>query len=258
MANAVKKKLARGEVSVGGWCTIGHPVVVEIMAQAGYDWIALDMEHGVIGWPQAVGLMQAIQGSSCVPLCRLPINDPVPFKLALDGGAQGVIVPLIRTAEEACQAVANAMYPPEGTRGVGVCRAHGYGPRFREYVEVANTETLVVLMVEHVDAVNNAEQICAVPGVDAVFVGPWDLSGSMGVMGQIHHPDVERAVAHVLEAASAAGVAPGLHIADPQPGEVARRVEQGFRFIAAGMDILFIAQAARGIVARWRQEGEQR
>jgi len=249
MKNPIKAKLAAGDVSIGAWNMIGHSMVAEILAQAGFDWIALDMEHGVIDWSQAVLQMQSIQGNGCGAICRLPANNPVYFSRALDSGAEGVIVPMIRSADEAQQAVAAAKYPPEGSRGVGICRVHRYGAGFDDYIATANTETLVVLQIEHIDAVRQIEAICAVPGVDAVFIGPYDLSGSMGLIGQIYHPEVEQAIAHVFEAAQAANIAPGLHIVDPKPGEIAQRAGEGFRFIAVGLDVLLLSNAAHNLLA---------
>jgi 2-dehydro-3-deoxyglucarate aldolase len=136
-------------------------------------------------------------------------------------------------------------------RGVGVCRAHGYGARFKPYVEAANDETLVILQIEHIDAVDDIEAICAVPGVDVVFVGPYDLSGSMDLMGQVHHPEVEAAVTRVLDVAKAAGVAPGLLIAEPRPGELRERIREGFQFLAVGLDTMMIVRAAQDLVGQW-------
>ncbi len=251
MDNKIKAMLEEGVPAVGTWHMIGHPAVAEILAQAGFDWIALDMEHGVMDWPQALTLMQAIDGNGCAPLCRIPLNQPEYYKWALDSGAQGVIVPMIRTVDDARQAVAAAKYPPEGIRGVGVCRVHEYGGAFEAYVRTANDETLVILQIEHIDAVHRIEEICELPGVDAVFVGPYDLSGTMGVMGQVHHPDVESAVQHVLDVACARDVTPGLLIADPAPDEIARRLRQGFRLISIGLDSLMMVNAARALVTRW-------
>jgi len=250
MKNRVKAKLAKGQASIGTWNMIGHPVVAEILAQAGFDWIGLDLEHGTMDWPQALVQMQVIQGNGCLPLCRLPVNDPVHFKWALDAGAGGVIVPMVRSAEDARRAVTSARYPPEGERGVGICRAHRYGPGFDEYVRGANEETLIVLQIEHIDAVNDIEGICAVPGVDAFFIGPYDLSGSMGLIGQVHHPEVEEAVEQVLRAGQTSGIAPGLHIVDPRPGEMEQRIQEGFRFIAVGLDTLMLGNSARALVSR--------
>ena len=248
MHNLVKDKLARGEATIGTWHMIGHPVVAEILAQAGFDWVALDIEHGAFEWPAALGQVQVIQGQGCPALLRLPVNAPEHFKWALDTGAEGVIIPMIRTAEDARQAVAYAKYPPMGERGIGIGRAHGYGATFDNYVAIANAETLVVLQIEHIDAVKNIEAICAVPGVDVAFIGPYDLSGTMGLMGQVAHPDVEKAMVHVLHVAQDAGIVPGLLIASPKPGEVAQRVAEGFRFISIGLDTLMLVNAAREMV----------
>lgn len=253
MHNALKAKLLQGKATIGTWHMIGHPAVSEILAQAGFDWVALDVEHGVFPWPQALGLIQAIQGQGCAALVRLPISAPEHFKWALDAGADGVIVPMIRSAEDARQAVAYTKYPPEGERGIGISRAHGYGATFSDYVATANAETLVIVQIEHIDAVNAIDAICAVPGVDAVFIGPYDLSGTMGLMGQVRHPDVEAAVARVLYVAQQAGVVAGLLIGDPQPGEVARRVAEGFRLISVGVDSLMLVNAARALAAQWQE-----
>ncbi len=253
MQNSVKAKLDRGESTVGTWTMVGHSSVAEILAHAGFDWVVLDVEHGMMDWPRVLGQVQAVQGQGCAAICRLPVNAPEHFKWALDLGAEGVMVPLVQTAEDARRAVAAAKYPPEGMRGVGVCRAHQYGAGFQEYVESANDQTLVILQIEHIDAVQNIEAICAVPGVDVVFVGPYDLSGSMDLMGQVHHDDVEEAVDHVLHVAQEAGVAPGLLIAEPQSGELTSRIDEGFRFIAVGLDTLMLVRAAEDLVRQWRR-----
>lgn len=253
MDNKIKAMLARGEPAVGTWHMIGHSAVAEILAQAGFDWIALDMEHGVMDWPQALGLMQAIDGNGCTPFCRLPLNEPEYYKWALDSGAQGVIVPMIRTVNDARRAVSAAKYPPDGIRGVGVCRVHGYGGAFEAYVRTANDETMVILQIEHIDAVHCIKEICELPGVDAVFIGPYDLSGTMGVMGQVHHPDVESAVQHVRDVTIAQGVTPGLLIADPAPGEVAQRLKEGFRLLSIGLDSLMLVNRARALMTQWNE-----
>jgi 2-keto-3-deoxy-L-rhamnonate aldolase RhmA len=253
MHNQIKEKLARGASSIGTWQMIGHPVVSEILAQAGFDWVVLDIEHGIFDWPAALSHVQVIQGHGCPVLFRLPINAPEHFKWALDTGAEGVIVPMIRTVEDARRAIAYAKYPPEGERGISIGRAHAYGPAFDDYVATANTETLVVLQIEHIDAVNNIEGICALPGLDVVFVGPYDLSGTMGLMGQVTHPEVEAAMAHVVRVAQEAGIVPGMLITIPKPGEVAQRIAQGFRFISIGLDTLLLINAARALAAEQAQ-----
>lgn len=236
----MRNEIRTGELTLGGWNTIGSSVVAEIIAQAGFDWVAVDMEHSAMDWGQALINMQVIEANSCSPLCRLPFNEPVAFKRALDSGAMGVIVPMVNTVEEARNAISWSKYPPDGTRGVGVCRAHRYGLNFDGYVKAANDEVAVILQIEHIDAVNNIEAICKVSGVDAVFIGPYDLSGSMGLIGQTRHIEVEQAIEHILKVAQSNGVVPGIHIVTPKPGEIQEKVDAGFRFIAVGVDIMVL------------------
>jgi 2-dehydro-3-deoxyglucarate aldolase len=250
MQNPVKTRLRQGKSSIGTWNMIGHPIVAEILARAGYDWVAVDTEHGVADFAQAVTQMQIIQGWGSIPLVRLPINEPVYFKWALDGGAYGVIVPMVNSAEDAHNAVAYARYPPAGIRGMAITRQHEFGSDFHGYTSRANDETLVALMIEHIEAVNHIEQILDEPGIDAIFIGPYDLSGSMNLMGQTHHPDVEKACQHALEVARAKGVAPGLHIVEPRPGELRQRIAEGYRFIALGMDLTMLNTSARDLLVQ--------
>ena len=245
MKNIVKQKLALGKVSIGTWNMIGHSLVTEILANAGYDWVAMDMEHGVMGFPQLASLCQVLESKGVVPMCRLPGIQAEYFKWALDAGVQGVIVPLIQTAEDAERSVAFAKYAPEGIRGVALTRVHEFGEKFDEYVATANRETLVVIMIEHIDAVNNIEEILDVPGIDAVFIGPYDLSCSMNLMGQVHHPDVEVVCKKVIDVATTKGIASGLHIVDPLPGELEKRIADGYTFIALGMDVTMLNSASR-------------
>lgn len=136
---------------------------------------------------------------------------------------------------------------------MGVCRVHGYGADFASYVDTANHETMVVLQVENIDAVESIEEICAVPGIDALFIGPYDLSGSMGLMGQVRHPDVESAVKHVLDVAISHDITPGLLISDPAPGEIGERINEGFRLISIGLDTMMLVNAAQRLMTRWRE-----
>jgi len=185
---------------------------------------------------------------------RLAWNDPIQAKAVMDSGAAGVIVPMVNSKEEAELAVKSVKYPPEGSRGVGLARAQGYGVRFDEYMDSANRDGLLMLQIEHIDAVNNIEEILSVPGIDGTYIGPYDLSCSMGLAGQLSHPDVEAAKLRVLEATKERGLAPGIHLVHPDTAheELARHVEQGFRFIALGTDILFLGDSARDLHAAAR------
>lgn len=239
--NKIKQKLKSGEVSLGAWNMIDNSTVAEILASAGVDWVAIDMEHGT-GVTQLIPRITAIEAAGCTPLCRLPINNELYYKQALDAGAAGVIVPMVNTPGEARRAVHRTRYPPDGIRGVGVCRAQGHGANFQEYIERANEDILLAIQVEHILAVDNIAIICT-EKIDAVFIGPYDLSGSMGLLGQTRHPDVERGITKVVDTVNKVPwIALGIHIVEPQPGEVEQRIAEGYQFIALGLDTLSLRQ----------------
>lgn len=173
----------------------------------------------------------------------------------LDSGAAGVIVPMVNTRAEAELAVKSAKYPPLGFRGVGLARAQGYGQRFAEYVRAANDDTLVIVQIEHIDAVSNIEAILDVPGIDGTFIGPYDLSMSMGLPGQLDHPDVVAARDRVLAATRARGLAAGIHLVHPDRAEtdLTAYVAAGYRFVALGTDILFLGDSARALATTARR-----
>jgi len=243
--NAVKQKLAAGQVALGGWNMIGHSIAVEVLGKAGFDWVAMDMEHGVMDFPQLVVHCQVLEGLGVVPFSRLPAIRPEYFKWALDAGARGVIVPWVRNAEDARNAVAYTRYAPEGMRGAALTRVHDFGSAFDTYTHSANEQTMLVLMIEHIDAVNQIDDILSVKGVDAIFIGPYDLAGSMGLMGETRHPRVAEAIQQVLAASRKFHIAAGLHLVDPEPGELARRAAEGFQLIALGLDTTLLNTAAR-------------
>ncbi len=249
LTNPVKAALEQGGISFGSWVTIASPVVAELMAESGLDWLAIDCEHGANDLESSLCLLQAMKATACVPFVRLPANDPIWIRRYLDAGFMGLIVPLVNTAEEAAAAVRVAKYPPVGIRGIGIGRAHGYGRGFAEYLEQANDEVMVVPQIEHIRAVENIDSILAVEGVDAVFIGPYDLSGSMGLLGQFDHPRMLEAMDTVLTACQSAGKAAGIHVVYPEPDEVQRRIAQGFRFIALSLDILMLSRGCDQLLA---------
>jgi 2-dehydro-3-deoxyglucarate aldolase len=244
-----KSKLSRGEAALGGWVMIGHPSSAEIMAGEGFDWMGVDMEHTSTGIQELHVLALALKGTGCDLLVRLHSCDPVLAKLALDNGAAGIIVPSVSTPAQAAQAVAMAKYPPEGSRGASLCRATDFGRNFEAYFRNHNREVVVVVMIEHRDALAHLDAILSTPGVDAAFIGPYDLSASMGLAGQLQHPKVLGAQQEILEACRKHGVAPGLHVVPVDPAELQRRLDQGFRFIACGLDTLFIQHGCRTMLS---------
>lgn len=252
MKSGLRETLRGGRPSFGSWLQFGHPGIAEAMAQAGFEWIGIDLEHSVISLETAFTLIQVIELSGCVPLVRLSANDPVQAKRVMDAGAHGVIVPAVQTVDGARRAVASVKYPPSGARGVGLGRAHAYGPRFADYVRELEEFAVVVVMIEHKDAVERVEEILGVSGIDAVFVGPYDLSASYGIPGQFEHRLMHEALARILGAAKTAGIAPGIHVVHPPISQVRDRVAEGFRFIAYGGDMLFLVPAARAAAAELR------
>jgi 2-dehydro-3-deoxyglucarate aldolase len=232
----IKEMLRRGRPTIGTWITLAHPAIAEMAAKAGFDWIAIDLEHSSISLRECEDMIRAIDLAGAAPLVRLTDNDPNLIKRVMDSGARGIIVPSVGSAEEARRAVAAVHYPPRGTRGVGLARAHGYGADFHGYLRRLPRETVVVAMIENARGVQNVEEILAVEGVDAYFLGPYDLSASLGVAGRISHPKVEAAIAKVRAAGRRVGKPGGLHVVEADPAALRRRLRQGFRFVAYGLE----------------------
>lgn len=249
LARKIKDKMRRGEPSIGTWMSMAHPSIAEILAMAGYDWVVVETEHTGIDVSEVLRLLIAIEQRGSIPLVRLAWNDPIQAKAVLDSGAAGVLVPMINTREEAELAVKMTKYPPLGYRGVGLARAQGYGENFNEYVEHANDDTLLMVQIEHKDAVANIEEILSVPGIDGTFIGPYDLSMSMGIPGQITHPDLLVAKRKVLDATLAKGLIAGVHFVQPRTAleDCQKAVAEGYLFIALGTDILFLGDSARAL-----------
>jgi 2-keto-3-deoxy-L-rhamnonate aldolase RhmA len=245
--NRVKEMLRERRTTVGAWATIGHADVAEIMAQQGFDWIVFDTEHAPLSIGTVQNMMQATSSSDIVPIVRVAWNDMVLIKLALDTGALGVVVPWVNTKEEAIRAVRATRYAPLGNRGVGPRRAASYGAELIDYLRSADEEMLVVCQIETQEAITNLEQILSVEGVDAVFIGPSDLSTSLGHKGDWHHPNVERAISKVLDASMNAGVAAGIYAMSIE--DAVRHAADGFRFIALGSDTGFLVSGCKSALA---------
>jgi 2-keto-3-deoxy-L-rhamnonate aldolase RhmA len=254
LAQTIKDRLRGGGVSVGSWASIGHPSTAEILALAGYDWVVVDTEHTAIDNSEALRMITAIERGGAIPLVRLAWNDPIQSKVVLDSGAAGVIVPMVNTKSDAELAVRGAKYPPLGIRGAGLARAHDYGPGFAEYVKHANAATLLIVQIESIDGVANIESILDVPGLDGTFIGPYDLSMSMGLAGQLDHPDVVAAQKRVVAATRARGLAAGIHLVHPDRAalDLPACIDAGYQFIALSSDLLFLGDSARELARRAR------
>ncbi len=249
MKNSLKALLAAGKPAIGTMVQIPSAPVVEVLAQAGFDWLVIDAEHGPIDIESVHAMVRATAGTPVTPTVRIPSNLEWLTKRVLDVGALGVMVPGVNSVAEAQAAVRAMRYPPVGTRGFGPTFA---GLRWNlaggDYAAQANDAVLSILQIEHVDAVARIDEILAVPGVDVALIGPFDLSGSMGLLGQVSHPDVQAAIARVLQAAQKANVTAGIFGASPD--DINRYIAQGFRAILLGVDVAFLAAGAKGALSQ--------
>ena len=259
--NPVKHALLHREITIGTWLQIPHPGIAEVFANTPYDWITLDCEHSEAGPAEFVQFARGVEsravsrtvshqdgdkpGRKPLPFVRVRENDTMAIRQMLDVGAWGIFVPLVNSAEEAKKAVAAAKYPPQGVRGFAYYRSNDYGEHFTEYVEQANDNIVVIIMIESKEGVENIDEILAVKGVDGVFLGPYDMSGSYGIVGQIDHPTIVKAKERVVAACKNAGKSAGLHVVLPTEEQIGGAIEAGFTLIALGMDDIFLDRAAK-------------
>ncbi len=248
----LKSSLLSGETLIGCFLSLGDALAAEIMGRAGYDWALVDLEHGSGGEREALYQIQAASGAGAAPVVRVESNRRQRAHRALDLGAQGVMFPHIDTAEEAVIAARGMRYPPEGVRGVAFSnRACHFGSNFRPYVDSAKETLLGIMQIESPEAIRNIDDIAAVDGVDVLFIGPSDLSHSLGILGQFEHPCFCEAVETIAAAAKRHGKILGILL--PKPDEFERFWTLGARFIASGSDGVLLNNAARAVVGRLRE-----
>ncbi|WP_292426074.1 HpcH/HpaI aldolase/citrate lyase family protein [Methanoregula sp.] len=247
--DCIRKK----QFSLGCWVQMPDPFSCEIMARAGFDWLAIDLEHGLISLDAAYHLIQVIGNAGVLPLVRLHENDPSTIRRVMDAGAGGIIVPMVNTAEDATRAVDAVKYYPHGQRSFGLGRAHQFGKNFDSYLMSSNDESIVVVQIEHRDALPNLDDILAVPGIDAIIIGPYDLSGSMGFPGKFDDPRFTGKVSEIIQKVRKSPVALGFHIVHPSESDLAMKLQQGFTFIAYGMDTIFLQNLACAAVEEARR-----
>lgn len=248
----LKQKLKNNQLTLGSWVTIGHQSVIEIMATAGFEWLTIDMEHSVIDLTMCQNLIGHIQAAGMKALVRVSKNEEVIIKRVMDAGADGLIVPMVNSREDAEQAVRYAKYPPIGKRGVGLARAQKYGLGFDSYKEWLNDEAVIIAQIEHIDAVRNINEIITTPGIDGTIIGPYDLSGSMNVPGEYDRPEVKEALVAVEKACKAANFPLGFHVIQPDYDKLKEKIDLGYSFLAFSLDFLFLGEKAREEMGRHR------
>jgi len=248
----LRGRVLGGELVTGTWLNLGSNISAEIAARAGFDWVLIDLEHGSGNEADLVSQLQAVDTTDTLSIVRIAWNETPRFKRTLDMGPGGIMIPYVNTAEEARQAAASMRYPPQGVRGAArFHRANGYSQNFESYFAEANDKLLTVVQIETAEAVGNAEEIAAVEGVDVLFVGPLDLSVSLGVMGQMQHPDFRAAIKRVIEACRAHGKSPGILL--PGADMIPAAVEDGFRFLAAGSDGSAVVAGMKTLVTAFNE-----
>lgn len=250
--NKLKRDLAAGKVCIGATITMNSPIVAEIMSHIGLDWLWFETEHTSLTLENILTMLQVTNGSDTSTVIRVPWNDKTMIKRALDTGADGIIIPLVNSRAEAEQAVKAMKYPPWGERGAGLSRAQSYGLNMGNYLSTANEEIMTILMIEHIKAVENIDEILAVKGVDSIMIGALDLSGSMGMLGSTSDPQVEKAIQTVLAASKKAGVSCGIIAGSPE--QALQRIEQGFTNIILGIDAIYLHSAALSALSQVRRK----
>lgn len=249
--NTFKQALARGEAQIGLWLGLADPYCAELCAGAGFDWLVIDAEHAPNDVRNVLAQLQAVAPYPVHPVVRPPVGDPVLIKQYLDIGVTTLLVPMVEDAEQAAALVRATRYPPEGIRGVGssLARASRWN-RYPHYLAEANDQVCLLVQIETVSALTRLEDIARVPGVDGVFIGPADLSASMGHLGNPGHPDVQAAVTQALKDIQACGKAAGILTADET---LARQyLDLGASFVAVGVDTSLLAKATQALAARFK------
>jgi len=252
--NILKRMLRDNNQIYCSWVTIGHPLIPEILAPAGFHALVVDMEHSSITLKDLLMLIISIENNGMVPLVRVGENNANLIKRVMDAGAYGVIVPNICAVEDVTTAINSVKYPPSGTRGVGLYRAHGYGKKFNEYLHWLESESMVIIQIEHIDAVKKIDEILSVPGIDAFFIGPYDLSGSMDKPGEFDDKEVEEAIHTVLEAGKKYNIPAGFHSVPSDWNEANKYRDQGFKILGFSVDSIFLGDAASSAMGKLKRD----
>jgi 2-keto-3-deoxy-L-rhamnonate aldolase RhmA len=218
---------------IGTLLSLDAPQVSEVISIAGFGWVLIDMEHSALSLDSVQNALQ-VMGDKLLRIVRVPGNDEIWIKRVLDTGCDGILVPMVNTADEAKKVVQSSKYPVEGKRSVGLARAHKFGAGFKEYLTGANKDLVIMIQIEHIEGVKNIDEILKVKGIDSVFIGPYDLSASMGLTGQLAHPDVVSTINLIKEKCRKAGMPYGIFGMNPEP--MIAELKAGCTFLLCGVD----------------------
>lgn len=245
----LKKKLKNGDTTIGSWITLYSPSSAEIFSNAGFDWVLVDLEHSTISIAEAADLIRTIDLSGSTPLVRPTSINADQIKRVMDAGAHGIIVPMVNSAADAIDAVSATRYEPDGTRGVGLARAQGYGPKFSEYLEWQKKSPIVIVQIENIKAIDNLEEIFSISGVDGFIIGPYDLSCSMGIPGEFENEAFKKVLNKILETGKNMKCPAGIHIVEPNLDQLKSILDQGYTFIAYSVDIRILDDTSRKAIS---------
>ena len=240
----LRLKLSSGLHSVGSWLQLDDSSVAEIIGSSGYDWVAVDLEHGSISTDSLPDLFRSLELNSCLPFSRVASVTEKDCKLSLDAGAAGLILPMIKNADELSQAIEYCCWPPEGKRGVGFSRANLFGRNFEDYKSLAGNP-FIVSMIENISAAEEIDAILDISGLDAIFIGAYDLSASMGITAEFDNQDFKDIKNMIITKCKEKNIPCGIHQVQPDPAELIKRVEEGFTFLAYSIDTCFLTENCR-------------
>ena len=243
--NKLKYKLKNKIQTYGSWITISSPIIPEIMSIAKFDWLCVDLEHSSIDLNDLLSIIISIENNNIAPIVRVGENNPNLIKRVMDIGAYGVIVPNIKSREEALKAVESVKYPPAGNRGVGLFKAQKFGSEFEKYTRWLKNESVVILQIEHIDAVKKIDEIFSVKGIDAYMIGPYDLSGSINKTGKLNDPMMKSLINKIIKAGKKYSITAGIHSVSPDPKDAIKFKKNGFKFLSISLDSIFLSNKAK-------------
>jgi 2-dehydro-3-deoxyglucarate aldolase len=243
--NKLKRSLNNNKITYGAWMQIPHPSIAEILAVAGFEWICVDLEHGTINIESLPNIFAVIEKYNCVPVARLPFNDPIWIHRVLDAGAQALIIPMVESKEDAQKAIIESKYPPLGKRGFGYSRANLYGHKFDSYAKEFNNDITIILQIESISAIDNLEGILSVPGFDGTLIGPYDLSGSLGDVGNFENEKFKEALKKYLILSEKYNKPAGLHIVRPNKYIIDKSIQEGYKIMPLGTDAIFLQEGIK-------------